>query len=161
MFKDGIGSWVVGPCFSCGRGGSLPPTLCTEGWFPATSAPGTLHHHLGQGKCVHTTCTVCHLPVPSDFWLCINIPLKMPIPFPCPAEVSLSGEGAGRVLQSQVTAPRPTNSRPGCLAAPFIDQCHCYPTSPFWDVPTAPATELKILPCPSLFTSAGQGRTLI
>lgn len=118
MFKGGIGSLAVSPRFSCVRGGSLP-TRCTGGWFPATSAAGALHHQRGRGKRVHTVSTVCHLPGALWLWLCINTHLKMPIPFPCPAEVSLSGEVAGGVLQSQVTAPRPTSSRPGCFGCPF------------------------------------------
>lgn len=41
--------------------------------------------------------------------------LKMNTPFPLLAAVPL-GEG---VLQSQVTAPSPTSSRPGCFGSPF------------------------------------------
>lgn len=163
MFKYGIGSLGLGTCLSHVRSVSLLATSCMGGWFQTSSGAGTPSHH---SKCVSYT-SVYHLsgctvyitsPVPSHFGQSLSSCLKINIPFPFLLWCHFLGSGLSRCCRPRSLPPAPWAQGQAASPIPFIDWCLW---ASLWDAPTAPAAELKILPCPSLFTPAGQGRTLI
>lgn len=84
--------------------------------------------------------------------------LKINMPSPFLQWCHCLGSGLRRSCRPRSLPPAPWAQGQAVSPIPFIDWCLW---ASFWDAPTAPAAELKILPCPSLFTPAGQGRTLI
>lgn len=159
MFKYEIGSLGLGTCLS-----HVTASYWLHGWLipnqqwcwdPKSPLQRCITHGCVSLVRVHN---VCHLPSALSLGLSFGFHLKMNIPFPFLQWCHCLGSGLRGPCRPRSLPPAPWAPGQSASPIPFIDWCLW---ASLWDAPTAPAAKLKILPCPSLFTPAGQGRTLI
>lgn len=170
MFKYEIGSLCLGTCLSHIRCVLLLATSCMGGWIHTSSGAGTPSQH---SKCVSHTSVFplsemkwmspawqwqCMSPPQSHFGLSFSSCLKINVPLPFLQWCPCLGSGLRGSCWPRSLPPALRAQGQAAFAIPFIGWLLW---ASLWGAPIAPAAELKILPCPSLFTPAGQGRTLI
>lgn len=121
-----------------------------DGWFQIGKGAGTPAHH---SKCV-SHAGVCHLsgctmyvisPEPSHSGLSFSSCPKINVPFPFLQWCHCLESGLRRSCRLRSLLPASWAQGQAASPIPFIDWCLW---ASLWDAPTAPAAELKILPCP-------------